>query len=168
MPKDFAVQGYKKEDSTNKTTILIVILTICIVLTFYLVKIKGNTKPSPAKAVTEVQITNNTQETEKRPRFEFYTMLPDNNGKNQQSGSSIKLGSYILQVAEFKYLAEAKKLSKKLAAKRYAATIKTVKINNKTIYQVELGPFKSNIDAENMQKKLSQDRYRTKLKELQE
>ena len=168
MPKDFAVQGYKKKNKSGKTHIIIAVLTICIVVSFYFLKIKEKSKPKEIDKVQQTKIVEEAPVVETRPRFEFYTMLPENEESNNQETNNIKIGKYYLQVAEFKFQAEAKKLLKKLVAKKYDAKINKTVVNTTILYKVEIGPFKNNIEAKKIQQSLSQDKYRSTLKEIQE
>lgn len=87
-----------------------------------------------------------------KPRFDFYTILPEMEvpvpedeitGKDREGVPQVEApGTYLLQAGSFRTLEQADQLKAKLALLGLQATIQTVTINNKeTWHRVRVGPF---------------------------
>ncbi|MEW6353216.1 MAG: SPOR domain-containing protein [Pseudomonadota bacterium] len=89
-----------------------------------------------------------------KPRFDFYTILPEMevavpekeiSGKTQQDAAQVEQpGTYILQAGSFRNFAEADRLKASLTLLGVEASIQTVTVNNKdTWHRVHIGPYKN-------------------------
>lgn len=94
-----------------------------------------------------------------KPRFDFYTILPEMEvpvpedeitGKTREGVPQVEApGTYLLQAGSFRSLEQADQLKAKLALLGLQADIQTVTINNKeTWHRVRVGPF-TDLDALN-------------------
>jgi hypothetical protein len=93
-----------------------------------------------------------------RPRFEFYTMLPEMEvavpahevpGHDARKSAEGSVSGYVLQAGSFRKLAEADRVKAELALLGMQATIQTVAINGKNKWhRVRVGPF-TNVQALN-------------------
>jgi len=111
--------------------------------------------PPPAKPVSEAP----------RPRFEFYTILPEMEVPVQDEAlprraarppkAPQEKGTYLLQVASFRSHQEADRLKASLALLGMEADIQTVSIDGKaTWHRVRLGPFSSFSRANEVRQRL--------------
>jgi cell division protein FtsN len=101
-----------------------------------------------------------------KPRFDFYTILPEMEVKVPDWASAnpsaappqvLEPGSYVLQVASFQRFEDADKVKAKLALHGIVADIQRVVINgNETWYRVRVGPFKELDRVDAMRNKLQQ------------
>lgn len=101
-----------------------------------------------------------------KPRFDFYTILPEMEVKVPEWASTnpstnqapaLEPGSYVLQVASFQRYEEADKVKAKLALNGIVADIQRVVINGKdTWFRVRVGPFKDLDRVDAMRSKLQQ------------
>ncbi len=166
MAKDFAVQNYKKDKSNSKTNLIVGIITVVFVISFYIFKIRD----SRHKNVTNIpgdQITEVIEKEVKQPRFKFYTMLSETQDNySDDHAKNIEHGKFILRIAEFKYKAEAVKLQRRLESKNYAISVNTIQKNKKTYYSVIMGPYPNNVEAKQAKLDLEKDHYRSTLKKL--
>jgi len=89
-----------------------------------------------------------------KPRFDFYTILPEMEvvvpdqevtGKPKKGLAQVdKPGTYFLQTGSFKAFDQADRLKAQLALLGLEASIETVTINNKeTWHRVRVGPYKN-------------------------
>lgn len=87
---------------------------------------------------------------EEKPRFEFYTILPemevvvpDSDRESAKDPNRLAPGeSYVLQVASFRALEEADRMKANLALLGIESRIETVTANNETWHRVRLGPYR--------------------------
>jgi cell division protein FtsN len=85
-----------------------------------------------------------------KPRFEFYTMLPEMEvpvhepltGKGAETPSAKASGeTYILQVATFRSYEEADRLKASLSLLGLEASIQSVTVDGKPLHRVRVGPY---------------------------
>ncbi len=88
-----------------------------------------------------------------KPRFDFYTLLPelevvipegDYRIKDDEGPTPApveKPGSYILQAGSFRQFAEADRMKASLALLGVQARIQTVQVNDDTWHRVRIGPY---------------------------
>ena len=101
-----------------------------------------------------------------KPRFEFYTVLPEMEvhvpdeqlpSRSSRPKNASGLESYVLQVASFKSHEEADRLKARLALLGMEAAIQTVSVNGRqTWHRVRLGPFSNVADVEDMNRRLAE------------
>lgn len=86
-----------------------------------------------------------------KPRFDFYTILPEMevvipeqeiSGKPKQGVPQVdKPGTYVLQAGAFRNFKEAERLKASLALLGIQASVQMATINNETWYRVRIGPY---------------------------
>jgi len=133
-----------------------------VALYFYFDSHKTPTQlPGTPVAAHSVPADNNTSRTGKpekatsppaKPRFDFYTLLPEMEVvipeseistvlRQPQSAVATEKASYILQVGSFKDFADADKLKARLALMGVQAKIETVRIGSRASWhRVRIGP----------------------------
>ena len=102
-----------------------------------------------------------------KPRFEFYTILPEFEveipeteikiRKHEEKRGKAGPGRYLLQVGSFRIYKEADKLKAKLAMLGIESTIETTKVEDTTWNRVKLGPYRSLNAVDRLRKKLRQN-----------
>lgn len=103
-----------------------------------------------------------------KPRFDFYTILPEMevavpeqevSGKPQQGVAQVeKPGTYVLQAGSFRSFVEADRLKASLVLLGIEATIQTVTVNNKdTWHRVHIGPYKDLAELNQIRTRLKQN-----------
>jgi cell division protein FtsN len=129
-------------------------------------KIVADSKTEAAKAAAEKDnlpaADNNTENTEDKTRFDFYTILPGSESKvTKEEEDKIKANdqqpviqkSYFLQVGAFQTEVEADNLKAKLALQGFEAVVQTATIPDKgTWHRVRVGPL-NDLDQINKTKK---------------
>ena len=96
----------------------------------------------------------------KKPKFDFYTILPEtevvvpqntHTRENTPTNPNLTvtktmttemIGEYILHIASYKNLSDAEEHKAKLALLGFEANIETVHLNGDTWHRVRLGPYK--------------------------
>lgn len=88
-----------------------------------------------------------------KPRFDFYTLLPElevvipegdyriKDGEGSAPPPVETPGSYLLQAGSFRQLAEADRMKASLALLGVQARIQTVQVNDDTWHRVRVGPY---------------------------
>ncbi len=120
-----------------------------------------------AVAPTEAEQTPRPVQRPPKPRFEFYTVLPemevrvpDEQLPSRRSSKPKRASdseSYVLQVASFKSHEEADRLKARLALLGMEAAIQTVSVNGRqTWHRVRLGPFSNVADVEDLNRRLGE------------
>lgn len=99
-----------------------------------------------------------------RPRFDFYTILPETevNVPDWQSGApetgrgaAMEPGSYVLQVGSFQQHREADRAKAQLALQGISASIQKVVINGAdTWYRVRVGPVSDGAELDRLRRQL--------------
>ncbi len=117
----------------------------------------GN-RPAPAPPAA-------TAATPAKPRFDFYTILPEmevkvpdwqlgNTGKGSQT-AALAPGAYVLQVGSYQRFEEADRAKASLALHGISADIQRVIVNGgDTWYRVRIGPFKDLGEVQAMRARL--------------
>jgi len=106
--------------------------------------------------------------TNKKPRFDFYTILPEleiaipeqdliHLEKQAPSTSSQKIPDYILQVGSFKQSKQADQLKAHLALQGIEANVQSVAINSDTWYRVRIGPINNLTTLNQIRKRLQKN-----------
>jgi cell division protein FtsN len=127
--------------------------------------VMGAVEQTPVKSMEKTQTGVAIPE---KPRFEFYTILPEFEveipeteikiRKREEKRGKAGPGQYLLQVGSFRIYKDADKLKAKLAMLGIESTIETAKVEDTTWNRVKLGPYRS-LNAV--------DRIRTKLRQNQ-
>ncbi|MGH8557423.1 MAG: SPOR domain-containing protein [Methylococcales bacterium] len=120
--------------------------------------------PNKEPAPKPVKETPNPEPAPKKPRFEFYTILPEQEieipeteikiRKTEEKQGKAKPGNYVLQVGSFKSYKDADRLKAELAMLGIHSNIETAKINDITWNRVKVGPFKSMVHVDTARKRL--------------
>ena len=109
----------------------------------------------------------------KKPRYDFFTVLPEMEVVVPQQELSRKAeppagalpggtrDSYILQAGSFRSAKDAEQLKATLALLGSIATVQTVTINDETWHRVRIGPFEGARKADEMRRMLSDNRIDT-------
>ncbi len=120
---------------------------------------------TPPASATQAQQAGSPAQRPPKPRFEFYTVLPEmevrvpdeqlpvrQTRREEHAGES---ASYVLQVASFKNHQEADRLRATLALRGMEATIQTVSVNGQqTWHRVRMGPFTRAAEVEDLNRRL--------------
>lgn len=120
-----------------------------------------------------VEAVKPAQSKPKKPRYDFFTVLPEmevvvpaqelsRKAKPQtDSGAAKNIESYILQVGSFRNDAEAEQMKASLALLGYVATVQAVTVNGETWHRVRIGPFEGARKANEMRHLLSDNQFDT-------
>lgn len=104
----------------------------------------------------------------KKPRFDFYTILPELEiaipeqdllqlEKQPVTTTPQVSGNYILQVGSFKQSEQADQLKARLALQGVEATIQSVAINSDTWHRVRIGPINDLATLNQVRKRLQKN-----------
>jgi len=132
---------------------------------------------SPASAETALLKNNTKADKPKKPRFDFFTVLPEmevvvpeqelkRKAKPLTDTSSIQAStgdqdSYVLQTGSFRNASDAEQMKARLALMGSIATIQTVTVNAQTWHRVRIGPFKGARKADEMRRLLADNQIDT-------
>ena len=112
----------------------------------------------------------------KKPRYDFFTVLPEMEvvvpeqelsrkaGKPEPASNATPAGdkdSYILQVGSFRNSADAEQMKARLALMGSMATVQTVTVNKQTWHRVRIGPFQGARKADEIRRMLSDNQIDT-------
>jgi cell division protein FtsN len=120
--------------------------------------------PEASRQAPEPETRKDTVPPPPKPRFDFYTILPEMEvvipeqeiqGKPEEGVRKVKQpGTYFLQAASFRNAQQADKFKAELALLGLEASIQKVTINNRdTYHRVRVGPFRD-LDALNRARRL--------------
>ena len=110
---------------------------------------------------------NNETAKPKKPRYDFFTVLPEMEvvvpeqelSRKAKPTQDTKPGSgqdsYILQAGSFRSEAEAEQMKARLALLGSIATVQAVTVNDQTWHRVRIGPFKGARKADEIRRMLS-------------
>jgi cell division protein FtsN len=127
-------------------------------------KATPQSKPEPAIA-DEV---NSTSEKAKKPRYDFFTVLPEmevivpeqelsESGSTDPAATRIEgEGSYLLQVGSFRQADDAEQMKARLALLGIVARIQTVTVNDATWHRVRIGPVEGARKADDIRQQLTE------------
>ena len=123
---------------------IILVLLFSLGLWFYKVYLQDNVIQSNTKNISEP--VHVQQEEKVGPRFEFYSMLPNltmENDKDVSQSTELanKTQHYIVQVASFRKMHDARFLLKSLVGLRFNPKVQNHTIDNKIWFRVCLGPY---------------------------
>ncbi|MGH8477025.1 MAG: SPOR domain-containing protein [Methylococcales bacterium] len=117
-------------------------------------------EPKPAKESPKPE----KPQSPNKPRFEFYTILPEQEveipeteikiRKSEEKQGKAKPGNYVLQVGSFKTFKDADRLKAELAMLGIHSNIESTKIKDATWNRVKVGPFTSMVHVDAARKKL--------------
>jgi cell division protein FtsN len=112
----------------------------------------------------------------KKPRYDFFTVLPemevvvpdqelsrkaDKPETPLDTVSGDTLDSYILQVGSFRNQADAEQMKARLALLGSVATVQTVTVNGQTWHRVRIGPFEGARKADEIRRMLADNQIET-------
>jgi cell division protein FtsN len=142
----------------------------------YLPELKQHGPTTTSKAPAEaalVEKANTETAKPKKPRYDFFTVLPEMEVvvPQQQLSREAKPSSdptpgtaqdkYILQVGSFRNAADAEQMKARLALLGSMATIQTVTVNSQTWHRVRIGPFEGAREADEKRRMLSDSQIDT-------
>jgi cell division protein FtsN len=115
---------------------------------------KDTRDPARSDSRVERKPVRDTQPPPPRPRFDFYTLLPEMEviipeqeitGKSEAGLKQVEEpGTYLLQVASFRNFEQADRLKAKLTLSGFETDTQEVTVNGKdTYYRVRVGPYSS-------------------------
>ena len=155
-------------------------LGIAVVLMFkgYLPELKQHilsedSKPAGTAEPALVEEKSRQSPKPKKPRYDFYTVLPEMEvvvpdqelSRKAEPATDASPGnvqdSYILQVGSFKSAADAEQMKARLALLGSVANVQTVTVNGETWHRVRIGPFKGARKADEMRRMLSDNQIDT-------
>ncbi|MGH8547371.1 MAG: SPOR domain-containing protein [Methylococcales bacterium] len=121
-------------------------------------------KPVPKKEPEPEQVKKTSRPTPEKPRFEFYTILPEQEveipeteikiRKSEEKQGKAKPGSYVLQVGSFKKYKDADRLKAELAMLGIHSKIESAKLDDSTWNRVKIGPYTSITAVDVVRKRL--------------
>jgi len=144
----------------------------------YLPEIKQHL-PSPdstSSGRTEAALVEDEIAEPKKPRYDFFTVLPEmevvvpeqelsrNAGKTEPANSATTgkaQDSYILQAGSFRNATDAEQMKAQLALLGSMATVQKVTVNGQTWHRVRIGPFQGAREADEMRRMLSDNQIDT-------
>lgn len=105
--------------------------------------------PKPQATASAKPKADTKKSTSEKPRFEFYTLLPEQEviipdsevREQQQRMTEKQSGSYVIQVGSFRRKEDADSLKAKLAFLGIESNIDHVTPNEETWYRVRVGPY---------------------------
>jgi cell division protein FtsN len=121
-------------------------------------------KPLPRKQPEPEPVKKTSKPDTEKPRFEFYTILPEQEveipeteikiRKSEEKQGKAKPGSYVLQVGSFRTFKDADRLKAELAMLGIHSKIETAKLDNSTWNRVKIGPYTSMTAVDVVRKRL--------------
>lgn len=139
----------------------------------YLPEIKQHLPSVDSKSTQPALVEEEIAEP-KKPRYDFFTVLPEMEVVVPEQELSRKAepstpqtttdGSgdqYILQAGSFRNATDAEQMKAQLALLGSMATVQKVTVNGKTWHRVRLGPFQGAREADEMRRMLSDNRIDT-------
>ena len=144
----------------------------------YLPEIKQHL-PSPADrspGPTESALVEDQIAEPKKPRYDFFTVLPEmevvvpeqelsRKADKTEPANSANAGntqdSYILQAGSFRNATDAEQMKAQLALLGSMATVQKVTVNGQTWHRVRIGPFQGARQADEMRRMLSDNQIDT-------
>ena len=144
----------------------------------YLPQVTQHTPSADSSAITpsgEALLDKVTaqESTPDKPRFDFFTVLPEmevvvpaqelSRKAGPATGALVSnaLDSYILQAGSFRNAADAEQRKARLALLGAVATIQTVTVNDETWHRVRIGPFEGARKADDMRRLLDENNIDT-------
>jgi cell division protein FtsN len=110
----------------------------------------------------------------KKPRYDFFTVLPEMEvvvpeqelsrkaePSTPQTTAESSADQYILQAGSFRNASDAEQMKAQLALLGSMATVQKVTVNGQTWHRVRLGPFQGARQADEMRRMLSDNRIDT-------
>jgi len=151
---------------------------VALMLKGYLPELKQHmpsvdSKTTGATESTLVEERSTEAAKPKKPRYDFFTVLPEMevvvpeqelSRKAEPTADTITgkpQDSYILQVGSFRNPADAEQMKARLALLGSMATIQTVTVNGQTWHRVRIGPFKGARKADEKRRMLSDNQIDT-------
>lgn len=135
----------------------------------HLPSVDSNISESTEPALVEEEIAET-----KKPRYDFFTVLPEMEvvvpeqelsrkaePTNPQTTIDDDHDQYILQAGSFQNATDAEQMKAQLALLGSMATVQKVTVNGQTWHRVRLGPFPSAREADEMRRMLSGNNIET-------
>ena len=123
---------------------------------------------------TEPAIVEEKVAEPKKPRYDFFTVLPEMEvvvpeqelsrkaePSTPQAAADNAADQYILQAGSFRNATDAEQMKAQLALLGSMATVQKVTVNGKTWHRVRLGPYQGAREADEMRRMLSDNRIDT-------
>lgn len=121
-------------------------------------------KPVPKKPAEAKPAPKTLRPKPEKPRFEFYTILPEQEieipeteikiRKREEKQGKAKPGSYVLQVGSFRKFKDADRLKAELAMLGIHSKIETATLDNAAWNRVKIGPYTSMTAVDVVRKRL--------------
>ena len=115
-----------------------------------------------------------------KPRFDFYTLLPElevvipdesysvQEDKGSPTPPTEQPGQYLLQAGSFKQYQEADRMKASLALLGVQANIQKVKVNNDTWHRVRIGPYANLAELNDVRARLKRNDVETILLQVRD
>jgi cell division protein FtsN len=111
--------------------------------------VESKPAPKPQTTASTTPKTDTKKSTSEKPRFEFYTLLPEQEviipdsevREQQQRMTEKQSGTYVIQVGSFRHKEDADSLKAKLAFLGIESNIDYVTPNEESWYRVRVGPY---------------------------
>ena len=142
----------------------------------YLPEIKQHLPSVDSKPTesTEAALAEEEIAKPKKPRYDFFTVLPEMEvvvpeqelsrkaePSTPQASVNDSLDQYILQAGSFRNATDAEQMKAQLALLGSMATVQKVTVNGQTWHRVRLGPFNGARETDEMRRMLSDNRIDT-------
>jgi len=130
-------------------------------------------KPSGASDSALLEKSDTKSEQQKKPRYDFFTVLPEMevvvpeqelSRKAEPTGNETggrTPASYILQAGSFQSASDAEQMKATLALLGSVANVQVVTVNGKTWHRVRIGPFEGARKADEMRRMLADNQIET-------
>jgi len=124
--------------------------------------------PEPASR-EEIAQEAGAAEEEWRPRYDFYTVLPEmevvvpeaelRERAAEGPAAGADSAQYVLQVGSFREFADADRIKAQLALQGIVAHVRSVDINGTTWHRVRVGPYESSRRTDSVKRRLQADDF---------
>jgi len=168
MAKDYASQSYGKRSLSRRITMgLLLLLGVCLIASVWFL---SSPEVEEAIILTEKQLPLQKKPTKKKePQFEFYTLLPKadvtvarkSQPKEETAIQIPEKGPYLLQVASFRRMEDAKRLIRDLKGLGYIAKIQAFTHKKTTWHRVVVGPYDTKVLTEKNRKTLLKNHFKS-------
>ncbi|MCI0654822.1 MAG: SPOR domain-containing protein [Methylococcaceae bacterium] len=121
-------------------------------------------KPVPKKEPEPKAVKKTSEAPAEKPRFEFYTILPEQEveipeteikiRKSEEKQGKAKPGRYVLQVGSFRKFKDADRRKAELAMLGIHSKIEAAKLDDSTWNRVKIGPYTSMTAVDVVRKRL--------------
>lgn len=153
MARDYKNSATRKKKKKAQVPGWVWLLTGLMVglLVALLVYLNGQKDKPRQKTVAGKQVSKKATKSNKKLRYEFYTILPESEvvipdhelPSGNKPAKSANPGNFMLQAGSFRQKNDAERRKANLALLGIVANIQVVTVNGDTWHRVRIGPFKT-------------------------